>query len=216
MKRCTKCHIEKELSEFNKRNNSKSGYKSRCRECTHEDSRIYKLNNEEHVKERNKKKSRKPKSVEYRRQYYIDNKENILSKQRKRYILNKSKIDESKRAYNKTDKGKLVKIISKRKRRAMKFGTDDGTVTTEFTQQLADSTKYCIFTGIELTAENRHLDHIIPLSRGGKHSADNVRFISAKANRIKGNKLDSEFLPLLYDYLMRKSSKEILLQRYAN
>ena len=32
-KKCTKCEIEKEISEFNKRSNSKDGYRFECKSC---------------------------------------------------------------------------------------------------------------------------------------------------------------------------------------
>lgn len=36
------------------------------------------------------------------------------------------------------------------------------------------------------------LDHIIPLSRGGEHSADNLQFAHPHCNRVKWNKLSHE------------------------
>jgi len=35
MKTCTKCGIEKDLTEFNKRKSSKDGYRTQCRKCEH-------------------------------------------------------------------------------------------------------------------------------------------------------------------------------------
>jgi 5-methylcytosine-specific restriction endonuclease McrA len=37
-----------------------------------------------------------------------------------------------------------------------------------------------------------HLDHIVPLSRGGAHADDNLRLLPARLNLIKGNRLDDE------------------------
>ena len=37
-----------------------------------------------------------------------------------------------------------------------------------------------------------HLDHIIPISRGGKHHPDNIRVITAEENLSKSNKLPEE------------------------
>lgn len=38
----------------------------------------------------------------------------------------------------------------------------------------------------------RHLDHVIPLSRGGAHSEDNIRVTHARCNLKKGTKLVEE------------------------
>lgn len=37
-----------------------------------------------------------------------------------------------------------------------------------------------------------HVDHIIPLSRGGKHHISNLQYLTAEQNREKGNKLHWE------------------------
>jgi 5-methylcytosine-specific restriction endonuclease McrA len=43
-----------------------------------------------------------------------------------------------------------------------------------------------------LSKEELHFDHVIPLSRGGKHSADNIRPSHAHCNYVKNNRLPGE------------------------
>lgn len=43
-----------------------------------------------------------------------------------------------------------------------------------------------------LTGESWQIDHIVPLSRGGAHSEDNLRLLPARLNNIKHAKLDHE------------------------
>jgi 5-methylcytosine-specific restriction endonuclease McrA len=50
----------------------------------------------------------------------------------------------------------------------------------------------CALTGVPLTQRCCHLDHIIPISRGGGNTIDNVRWTNPIANLIKGAKLDAE------------------------
>lgn len=51
MKKCTKCKVEKELSEFNKKSSTKDGLQKTCKECQREHSReYYKLNKERQKK----------------------------------------------------------------------------------------------------------------------------------------------------------------------
>ena len=59
MKKCSKCNIEKELSEFYVQKASKVGYRSECRECT----KLYKIE-----------------SKDKRDIYYLENKKSILEK----------------------------------------------------------------------------------------------------------------------------------------
>lgn len=229
MKKCTKCHIEKELSEFNKSSNAKDGHKPRCKGCSNEDTKHYYATHQE--KERLRKikyRSENPNKIkEINKKYRANNRDVMLEREaeyiktHKEYQKNWQKENRlannaTKRRYYATNHGKNVFYALKLKRRAKKFGTDDGTVTSQFLKQLADNTKTCIFLGTELTAENRHLDHIVPLSRGGAHTVDNVRFISAKANLMKHNRLDSEFIPVLWGYLIEESKKEDLFKKYAS
>lgn len=247
MKICSKCKIEKELSEFTKNKRNKDGLHNSCKDC----SKDYYNKNKEYISNRSKKhyQNNKDKKKEYHiknkdkhllylKQYHHKHKEKAIETSRKYYRDNRSDILEQKKIYNKnnrdskrnynkkygqenavkiyiqkkeyahehkverdewyekykqTDRGRAVIITKSSKRRAIRRNVDDGTVTADFLQQLANDTKYCIFTGVELIPENRHLDHILPLSRGGLHTITNVRFISNHANVVKNNKTDEEF-----------------------
>ncbi len=45
-----------------------------------------------------------------------------------------------------------------------------------------------------LLGEKCHVDHIVPISRGGKHEISNLRIIPARLNWSKNNRLDSEWV----------------------
>lgn len=129
MKRCNRCNVEKELSEFNKNKYSKDGLMSGCKECIKsykkkyreekkedlsEKKKIWNSQNKNHISEYNKKykEDNKEHVIEYDRKYKKDNKEDI-SKKRKEYdkkyfILNKeknrNKVREYQREYNRKRK----------------------------------------------------------------------------------------------------------------
>lgn len=65
---CTKCGVEKELSEFNRNGKKKNGYRCTCRECDHMAGVRYR---EEHLEEKRRK----------GREYYWDNREKRLQYQ---------------------------------------------------------------------------------------------------------------------------------------
>ena len=50
----------------------------------------------------------------------------------------------------------------------------------------------CAICSIDLIESGYHVDHIIPLFRGGKNSADNVQLLCAPCNLSKGYKLPNE------------------------
>jgi hypothetical protein len=54
MKKCTKCNIEKELSEYNKNKLYSDGHKTRCRECQKIESSIYREKNKEKINEKSR------------------------------------------------------------------------------------------------------------------------------------------------------------------
>jgi 5-methylcytosine-specific restriction endonuclease McrA len=54
----------------------------------------------------------------------------------------------------------------------------------------------CPLTGDKLTTENVSVDHIIPRSKGGKNTLDNVRLVVYYVNVAKNDLTDEEFLKL--------------------
>jgi len=71
MKKCTKCGIEKELTEFHKDRRRKGGIRSNCKKCCIEQKKEYRKNNKEKILEKQK-------------EYYENNKEKISEYQRER------------------------------------------------------------------------------------------------------------------------------------
>jgi 5-methylcytosine-specific restriction endonuclease McrA len=61
----------------------------------------------------------------------------------------------------------------------------------------------CALTGRSMNIEDADLDHIIPQSRGGLATLDNLRWTWRRANEAKGNMTDSEFLDLCRDVIAR-------------
>ena len=56
----------------------------------------------------------------------------------------------------------------------------------------------------ELGAKKYHLEHIVPLSRGGPHHHWNLRITEAKPNLSKNSKLDEEIGKVLYCFYREK------------
>jgi len=54
----------------------------------------------------------------------------------------------------------------------------------------------CPLTGKRLTLENISLDHIIPLSKGGENTVNNIRLTDKSANLAKHFLSDTEFIRL--------------------
>lgn len=83
---------------------------------------------------------------------------------------------------------KLGAQESRRKRKALQKTTADGSITRKALRGLLIRQDYkCAACTSEL--QKKHLDHIMPLSRGGKHILTNVQWLCPKCNMTKHNKV---------------------------
>jgi len=74
-------------------------------------------------------------------------------------------------------------------RRARKLGNSIGLPLPDFEAILAEFGMVCHICGLEIiTKADLHMDHVIPLAKGGPHSAGNIRPSHARCNRKKGSK----------------------------
>lgn len=79
------------------------------------------------------------------------------------------------------------------KRRMAMVATSDGTVTDEFLAALYART-VCAYCDEDVEADDRTADHVIPLSRGGAHSASNLVVACFMCNSTKSDRTDIEFI----------------------
>jgi 5-methylcytosine-specific restriction endonuclease McrA len=85
------------------------------------------------------------------------------------------------------------------KRRAVKkqaaVGTDRKATLTRIKAIKAPDLLPCHWCEALTTKDKRHVDHVIPLSKGGPHSAENLVCACQRCNCRKRNKLPHEFTP---------------------
>lgn len=113
---------------------------------------------------------------------------NKLSTIHKRNIANKAK-----KIMTKTSAA-----LTNMKKRSLKSGVEFN-ITLDDIRELTYEMygTECKYTGRLLTIENIVYDHIVPLSRGGTSTPDNIQVISRFANNMKGSLLEEDFLVLL-------------------
>ena len=219
MKTCTKCRELKDIEDFSLRNIEKGWRASYCKKCFSENARNYYSENKEEIRqirnqdyENNKdeyhKKSKqwrldnpdKIKAIEKRR--YENNKEELLLKNKKykqdnpEYFKkyreeNKEKIYETQKLWREEniDRVRFNERINSAKRRALKLSVDDGTITRDSLKDIWNGKCSICDRKIEYKNKLTHLDHIIPLSKGGKHSIHNVQWTCASCNQHKSDKI---------------------------
>lgn len=88
--------------------------------------------------------------------------------------------------------------------RAKKLGSKiDGTATNDALRKIGKA-KECFYCGKPLTKDNMSFDHIMPLSRGGKHSKHNLIACCTSCNMHKNNLTVREFALLKDNSKKRK------------
>lgn len=96
-------------------------------------------------------------------------------------------------AYSKSENGKLGTLNSQGKRRERIYSSNDGTITREALKALKEKQNHkCYYCNCILdytTLRQVHLDHVIPLSKGGTHTIGNVVWACCSCNSSKSNKL---------------------------
>lgn len=190
MKVCNKCHIEKELSVFNKNSRNPDRLMNICKPCRTQHridnreainkyNREYKQANKEKIRE-HKKAYRTKHTEKFRkmmRDHYYRNKEKIRASQRKYYEKNKKDISEKQTVYqmNKYNSDPLYKLISTLRSRIRSAVKANRLTKTNKTIEMLGADIQTVRCHIEsmfeswMTWDNHgthtwHIDHIIPLS----------------------------------------------------
>jgi len=188
-------------------------YRTKYPEKKAQGDRSYRAANKDKIRERKRRyRALDPERwSEYGKQYRANNSEQIAASKRDWYLrnperlsqmttawreANPEKVREYKRAYKLRnpdkdrqyyEQNKWRYEISRAKRRAIKAKASIYVITAKDVSKIMS--RPCIYCG----AKAEHLEHVIPLSRGGLHSIGNLAPACAKCNLSKGAKLIVEW-----------------------
>ena len=127
------------------------------------------------------------------REYRQNNKEKRRIKRRKDYLRNKEREAETTKKWREEHPERVSIWRSSRRAKELEAQAFDFTA-----EQLAGRLDYfgrkCYLKLEGCTGEYQHLDHVIPLSRGGLHALPNLRPACQSCNLRKGNKLLEELV----------------------
>jgi len=75
--------------------------------------------------------------------------------------------------------------------------------------QLLEKQRYrCALTGRQLTPDTTCLDHIVPVSRGGKHCLSNAQLLHKETNRAKAALNNEEFIQLCREVVAHSDNND--------
>jgi len=84
----------------------------------------------------------------------------------------------------------------------------EGDITAGNLYELLERQHYtCVLSGRQLEPDTAALDHVVPLSRGGKHELPNVQWLDKEINQMKGQNTNDEFIALCNIVVERAKSR---------
>lgn len=198
---CSKCGIMKPLSEFHTRKDSVTGYRKDCKLCNHETQKIYRKQHKEELSQKMKLWSQNNKEYldnyqkEYRKNNIIDrrlackkwssnNKEYLREYHKKHYEANKEHKKKIVKKYR-LENPERVKVA--RYNRLSRIIENGGVVSEVEWKEIKN--KYnnkCLCCGSNNIPLD--MDHIVPLSLGGKNIKDNIQPLCRSCNARKNAK----------------------------
>ena len=207
---CREC--EKKYRELNKEHikNQKKEYYEKNKEHINEQEKQYREANKEAIKERKKKYREANIEVikERRKQYYEKNKE-YINEQRKEYAKEYNK------KYRQTVQGQVIIFNNRNKRRSQKINQGKGITIEQWKEVYEYFNWNCAYSEIELSKDNRNLDHIIPLSKGGSNNIWNMIPMLNIYNFSKQDKLPLEWYKEQEYFSEERLAKIVEWQQYA-
>lgn len=196
-RQCGHCGQCLTVDNFQKNHNNHLGLQNVCKECKKIADAEWRSNNLE--KSRAKSKARYHAKPEERKQYKETHKEQIAETKRNYRRTHPEAVKKHKRDGNKRfkerepEKFKLRQKISRIKRQGGK-----GNVTRlKIIELYHDQNERCAYCGISIywsVPRDIHIDHVIPLSKGGSNDIDNLALTCHACNESKGDKLLTDWL----------------------
>jgi 5-methylcytosine-specific restriction endonuclease McrA len=201
MKRCSGCGVVKDLDAFSvQRSDGRERRKSACKECTAAKARAYRELNLEKVKEQARSRyAANPEKAKERSQAWRDKNPEKVSEQHRRWRNadlaaarersnrwhrdNPDRTKENRAAWRELNPEKILDY--NRNRRVIRQAATTDEVDFE---SLRNSIDTCYLCNQHLKGEV-HMDHIVPLSRNGAHSKENLSPVHGACNLRKGDRL---------------------------
>lgn len=172
MKHCPKCATDKPLSDFYKNKSRKDGHMGYCKECHKLADKSWKLSDRNNY-------------LQVKKSQYENNKEKHTEGV---YRWRKNNPDKMAAIYTRYSQNNKEKVYLKNNKRRVRVKDATFVILDKEIKRLYSGN--CIHCG---ATENTTMDHLIPVSRGGRHSIGNLVPMCKSCNSSKGKRLYAEW-----------------------
>lgn len=180
MKTCSKCHTNREFSEFAFSKNRPDGREPYCKLCR---NAYYHEN-----KERFRKK---------RAEFYQENRDRI--RQEVNEYRRRPDFAEKLRKWHRDYRGRRFFFVRAQALKIRAKNKAEVATIAEVSRLWKQQHGVCPLSGRRLDRANAQLDHIVPLTRGGSDLKENLRWVHRDVNYAKRDLFDADFFRLCSD-----------------
>lgn len=192
LRECTCCHemLPADAVHFKRLSSTTVGLSSECRKCASDRDKELKLRR----KERNKelltayRQNNLERVKQWKHESYLRNRESVITKSRRYRLENREKINGDRERTRAKDAA----------RRARELNAEGCFSRQDIVKKIAEQKGKCYYCACDLT--KYHVDHYVPLSKGGTNNPDNIVIACPYCNLAKGDKMPDvfirEYLPL--------------------
>lgn len=191
LKTCTKCGQALPLTAFYRDKSKRDGLHPKCKAC----HRAYHEANQERIAARMRAyvAANRETIRESKRAWWSANRERVRARQRAYKAANREHLSAQERARYAADPLTPEKVRAMNQRRRARIRRAEGAhgiadIRAQFDRQKGR----CYWCGKKV-GDTYHVDHIVPLSRGGSNWPENLVIACSTCNRSKGNKLPHEW-----------------------
>lgn len=191
---CRRCGQDTPYDQLVKNKHCRDGVDALCKLCSvtlakqwhqnnpdqaRKNKRLYKKRHPDRIKRQAHELYTKTKATknQYRHQYYIKNREKELNAAKR---------------YRESTKGRAVQKAAQSVRRGRKKGAEGSYTANDVAAQYKRQKGTCYWCGRRV-GKTYHVDHVIPLAKGGSNGPDNIVIACPQCNQSKNDKLPHEW-----------------------
>lgn len=197
-KKCTKCGSEKPATTefFYAHSEGKCGLRPDCKDCQAAKRRAYFAKHRESMLEQQRAYNRarrareRVEGINKDKDYYEKNKERLIRQAVEYNRRNKDQYLSRLRAWRKLNNEK-VNVYTRNRRALMRKAGGFHTID-DVRRLFAEQNGRCVYCRSEL-GRSYHVDHIMPIARGGSNDPSNLQLLCRMCNLLKRDKLPEEF-----------------------